>query len=347
MNGTFSFICLIMTFFIFAAKYNFEKEETKKLLWKRNRSLNFIHDINNKKKFTKINNKEQIFKLVIRSIINILFYPPKLNYISYSYYNNILCIYPFNSWVLLLSSLKLYNIYRCIFYFIPVTSTIGKTICQKHNVKLNVKFMFRTIYSRHKISFPLTILLILTILIAILLRNIEIFSNDLTLLKTIDLDKANSNFLMYHDINIYETLWIYLSFLMKNPGWDENPRTPLGKILLLIIFIIGTLFLYIIYFRIINLMELDRTGFQAYSKLTKLFLPENKENKASEVILSFILLKKYYSRYNTEEIEKKLEENNKENDFKKRRRSVICLEINKMREKNILALRQKKIYFYF
>ena len=345
INGAFSFICLIMTFFIFVAKYNFEKEETKKLLWKRNRSLNFIYDINNKKKFTKINNKEQIFKLVIRSIINILFYPPKLNYISYSYYNNILCIYPFNSFFLLLSSLKLYNIYRCIFYFIPVTSTIGKTICQKHNVKLNVKFMFRTIYSRHKISFPLIIILIITILISILLRNIEIFSNDLTLLKTIDLDTANANFLMYHDINIYETLWIYLSFLMKNPGKDVNPRTPLGKILLLIIFIIGTLFLYIIYFRLINLMKLDRTSFQAYSKLTKLFLPENKENKASEVILSFILLKKYYLRYTTKEIEKQLEINNKENDFKKRRRSVICLEINKMREKNILALRQKKNIF--
>ena len=342
INGVFSFICLIMTFFIFTAKYNFEKEETKKLLWKRNRSLNFIHDINNKKKFTKINNKEQIFKLVLRSIINILFYPPKLNFISYSYSNNILCIYPYNSFILLLSSLKLYNIYRCVFYFIPVTSTIGKTICQKHNVKLNVIFMFRTIYSRHKISFPLIIILILTILISILLRSIEIFSNDLTLLKTIDLDTANANFLMYHDINLYETLWIYLSFLMKNPGWDVNPRTPFGKILLFIIFNIGTLFLYIIYFRINNLIKLDRTSFQAYSKLTKLFLPENKENKASEVILSFILLKKYYSKYNTEEIEKQLEEKDKENDIKKRRRSVICLEINKMREKNILALRQKK-----
>ena len=346
LNAIFSFICLIMTFFIFVAKYRFNRKETKKILKKRNRSLNFIYDFhNNKNKYNKINHKAQVIKLIIRCIINIIFYPPNLNYIYYSYSNNILCIYPFNTFILLLSSLKLYNIYRCVFYFIPVTSTLGKTICEKYNVKLNIKFMFRTIYSKHKISFALIIIVIFTILISILLRSIELFSNDLSLLERLYSDTINSNFLIHYEINIYETLWIYLSLLMKNPGWYVNPRTPFGQLLLFIVYIMGTLFLYIIYFRLNYLMQLDRTSFQAYSKLTKLFLPENKENKASEVILSFILLKKYYTKYDTSEMEKRVAENDKENYINKRRKSIFYSEINKMREKNILILKQKKIHF--
>lgn len=347
LNGFVSFACLVMTISIFLSKYNFNKKETENLLNRKNKNLSFVHDINNnKQKLSKISKHDQISKLILRSLINMIFYPPKINYIYYSYSDTILFVYPFNSFILLLSSLKLYNIYRCIFYFIPVTSTIGKTICQKHNVKLNIKFMFRTFLSKHKISFPFCIILILTILVSILLKSIEFFSYDVTLLENQD---TNNKFLInLHEINIYETVWIFLSFLMRNPVGLINPVTPFGKILLFIIFIIGTLFLLMIYFRLHQIMELDRASFQAYSQLEKLFLPENKENKASEVIFSFILLKKYYSKYNTEEIEKRIENEEKNNinhNNNKRISSVFDFQINKLREKNILQLKQKKIFF--
>ena len=346
LNGIFSFICLLMTICIFLSKYNFNKKETEKILNKKNRNLSFVHDLNNnKQEISKISKQDQISKLILRSIINFLFYPPKINFIYYSYSDTILFIYPFNSFFLILSSFKLYNIYRCIFYFYPVTSTIGKAICQKHNVKLNIKFMFQSFLSKHKISFPLCIIIILTIMISILLRSIEIFSYDITLLEAKD---TNSLYLInHHEFNIYETLWIFLSFLMRNPMGLLNPVTPFGKILLFIIFIIGTLFLLMIYFRLNELMQLDRPSFQAYSKLEKLFHPENKKNKAIEVIFSFILLKKYYSKYNTEEIEKKIsnEEKNGINNNNRRRKNVLDFQINKLREKYIMQLKQKKIFF--
>ena len=344
LNGFFSFACLLMTICIFISKYNFNKKENEKLLKRKNKNLSFLHDLNNnKKKISRISKQDQISKLILRCLINFIFYPPKVNYIYYSYFNTILFIYPFNSFILLLSSLKMYNIYRCIFYFIPVTSTIGKTICQKHNVKLNIKFMFRTFLSKHKIVFPLCVIIILTIIISILLRSIEFFSYDITLLETSDVD--NKFIINHHEFNIYETLWIFLSFLMRNPIGLLNPVTPFGKILLFIIFIIGTLFLVMIYFRLSHLMELDRASFQAYSKLEKLFLPENKENKASEVIFSFILLKKYYSKYNTAEMERIISYEEKNNINNKRRKSIFEFEIYKLREKNILQLKQKKIFF--
>ena len=344
MNGVCSFICLLMTISIFYSKYNFYKKENRKIL-RRKKKNSFIHEFQtNKTNATKINYKGQISKLVIRSLFNFIFNPPKVNYIFYSYSNNILCIYPINSLFFLLSLIKLYNIFRCIFYFIPVTSTVGKTICQKYKVKMDVKFMFRTLLSKYQLSFPFIIIILLSIFISILLRSIELFSMDISF-ETINSKKLNNIDLINNDFNIYETLWIFLAFLIRNPRGYLNPKTPFGKILLFITFLISHLFLCMIYYKFNQIMELDRSSYKAYTKLEKLFLPENKENKASDLILSFILLKKYYLKYNTEEIEKKIGNNDKENFDKKKRKSIFFDRFNKEREKNILALRKKKLIF--
>ena len=346
INIIFSFLCLIMTFCIFFAKYNYNKKEMKKILNRRNRNLSNHQFTYNKSIQAKTNNEtDQISKIIIRSIINFIFYPPKVNYIYHTYSNNISCVYPMNAFILLLSSFKLYNIYRCIFYFIPVTATIGKTICQKYNVKLDIRFMFKTFLSKHKLSFPFVLILIFIVLITILLRSIEKFSVDLSLLETKDPKILNYNHLINTNFNAYDTIWLYLTFITRNILGDIRPRTPIGKLLLFIIYIFGSLFVCIMYFRFNYLIQFDRTDFQAYSKLQKLFLPENKENKASEVILSFILLKKYYSLHKIDE--KELETNNihNENDNNKRRRSFLNLKIDQLKEENILKYKQKKIFF--
>ena len=335
-----------MTFCIFFAKYNYNKKEIKKILNRRNRNLSnhqFTYNNNNQAKTN--NETDQISKIIIRSIINFIFYPPKVNCIFHTYSNNISCIYPLNAFILLLSSFKLYNIYRCIFYFIPVTATIGKTICQKYNVKLDIRFMFKTFLSKHKLNFPFVLIIIFLLLITILLRSIEKFSVDLSLLQTKDPKILNYNYLINNNFNIYDTVWLYLTFITRNILGDIKPRTPLGKLLIFIIYIFGSLFVCIMYFRLNYLIQFDRTSFQAYSKLKKLFLPENKENKASEVIFSFLLIKKYYSLHKINE--KEMEKNNIpfENDNNKRTRSFFHLKLNELREKNILKLKQKKIFF--
>ena len=346
LNGVFSFICLIMTIFIFWAKFNFNKKEEEKILNRRNKNtntnLNFIYEFIYKNNGTK--QKASVSKLLLRSIINIIFYPPKMNYVFYSYSNNILCIYPINTIFLLFSSLKLYNIYRCIFYFLPVTATLGKTLCQKYNVKLNVKFMFKTFLSNHKIIFPFCILLILLIIISILLENVEEFSVDMLQYKSIESYnyKDKAKIINGYKLTIYDTLWIYLSFLIRNPLGELLPKTPFGKLLLLIFYILGSLFLCMIYFRLNDLIQLNRTSIQAYSKLQKLFEPDNKENKASDVMHSVFLLRKYYTLYNIEEMKQTIVN---QDDINKKRRNMIDFEIIKLRQKNIFVLRAKKIHF--
>ena len=347
LNGIASFICLLMTICIFTSKYNFNKIERKKELHRRNKNTNFqlslFYDISSGVyNQSKLAQNVSVSKTILRSVINIIFYPPKLNYIYHSYSNDILYIYPFNTIILLLSSFKLYNVYRCIFYFIPITGTLGKQICQKYNVRLNIKFMFKTFLMKHKILFPFCIVIILTVIISILLQSVEEFSVDINLYKAIDLkslNNLNNKFITNHDLNIYDTIWIYLSFLLRNPLGDLYPKTPFGKMLLFIIYIIGSIFLCIIYLRLNRLMQLDRSSYRAFTKLIKLFKKENNENKASDVIRSVFLLKKYYSIYNVDKIEEEIMNavtNNK-------RKTFIDEHIDKLREKNILLLKQKKV----
>ena len=346
LNGIFSFICVIMTIFIFWAKFNFNKKEEAKILNRRNKNinanLNFIHEFIYSNIGT--TQKASVSKLLLRSIINIIFYPPKMNYVYYSYSNNILCIYPINTVFLLFSSLKLYNIYRCIFYFYPITTTLGKTLCQKNNVKLNVKFMFKTFLSNHEIAFPFCILLILLIIISILLENVEEFSVDMLQYKSIESYnyKDKAKIIMGNKLTIYDTLWIYLSFLLRNPFGELLPKTPFGKLLLLTFYILGSLFLCTIYFKLNDLIQLDRASIQAYSKLQKLFEPVNKENKASDVMHAVFLLRKYYTLYNIEEMKQTMV--NKD-DINKKRRTILDFEIIRLRQKNIFVLRAKKLQF--
>ena len=245
LNGIASFICLLMTICIFTSKYNYNKLERKKELHRRNKNTNFqlslFYDISNGiYNQSKLAQNVSVSKTILRSAINIIFYPPKLNYVYHSYYNNILYIYPFNTIILLLCTFKLYNIYRYIFYFIPITGTLGKQICQKYNVRLNIKYMFKTFLMKHKILFPFFILVILTVMISILLQSVEEFSADINLYKAIDLNPLNSlnnKFITNHDLNIYDTIWICLSFLSRNPLGKLYPKTPFGKMLLFILYI--------------------------------------------------------------------------------------------------------------
>ena len=97
-----------------------------------------------------------------------------------------------------------------------------------------------------------------------------------------------------------------------------------------------------IYFRLNDLIQLNRTSIQAYSKLQKLFEPDNKENKASDVMHSVFLLRKYYTLYNIEEMKQTMV--NKD-DINKKRRTILDFEIIRLRQKNIFVLRANKLQF--
>jgi hypothetical protein len=126
---------------------------------------------------------------------------------------------------------------------------------------------------------------------------------------------------------------------MRNPLGDLYPKTPFGKLLIFIIYVAGSLFLCMICLRVNKLIQLDRSSFQAFTKLTKLFKIENNENKASDVIRAVLLLKKYYSLFNVDKFEEEVMNTNTH----KKRKTFIDNHIDRIREKNILILKQKKV----
>lgn len=348
LNLLSSFVCVIMTLFIYFTKLNFNKSEEKKLLSRKNntQNINLLYELSNNHLKGQTNHSSKISKIkfVLRLLINIFFSPPSLNYCFKSSFYDILYIFPFQIFVLIFSSFKLYNVYRCIFYFIPSSGTLGKAICQKYKIRLNIKLMFKSYLLRNQFLFPFTILIVLSSLATILLHSVEKFSFDISLQGTTELNYTINNYnVTYHnlDTSLYlDTLWLYLSVLPHTAIGELIPKTPLGKILILIFHIIGFLFLCIIYLRINKLVQFSPNGIKAFAKLEKLFKPENKENKAADLIRSLFLIKKYYSIYNVDI--NKVKENYM--DIKRKTFKNID-EIEKIMQKNILKMKNKKIIF--
>ena len=299
-------ICVAMTICIYLTKVVFNKTEEAKLLKHKNNVQNILilYELSNShlKGFKNYITFHSKVKLIFRLLINIFFYPPTFNFCFKSSFNNVIYLFPFQIFALILSTFKVYNIYRTIFYFIPYTGNLGEDTCQKYKIRLDFKFIFRGFLYKNRLLFA--IILIIISLVTLLLHSIEFFSVDLSLINDsteIYIDVNNHNMTHNFNPNFYlDILWLYLSTLPQHSLGDYIPKTPIGKIVFFFFHIIGFLFLCIIYLRMDKIINLSSNGLKAYTKLIKLFKPENKENKAADLIKSFILVNKYYSLYNVD-----------------------------------------------
>ena len=341
-----SLICGIMTICIYLTKVIFNKTEEAKILRHKNnvQNIHILFELLNShlkghKNYITCNSK---IKLAIRFLINIFFYPPILNFCFKSSFYNVIYLFPFQIFVLVISICKLYNVYRCIFYFIPYTGNLGEDICKKYKIRLNIKFIFRGFLNKNKLLFPVIIIIIS--LVTLLLHSIEFFAVDLSLVNNsteIYFDINNHNMTRNFSPNFYlDILWLYLSTLSQHSFSDYIPKTPIGKIVFLFFHITGFFFLCIIFLRIDKIINLDPNGLKAFTKLIKIFKPENKENKAADLIRSFLLVKKYYSLYY-------VDINKVRDNFREIRRSTNFdgHEIRKIMRKKLLKMKNKKILF--
>ena len=294
LNIVFCISCFIMSIRIFITKLDFTNEEGTDVKSKFKKKINnhIPYSINNEQHL-KMRSNSSVLKLIIRSLINIIFYPPYVNYVFRSSFDNKIYITPLNTIFLFFNTFKLYNIYRCIFYFLPITSALGKVQCNKYNVPLNVKYMFRALNSKSPILFPLIVVGIILTLFTFLIHGTEKFS--------VDLNDNSDTYNNLKGINSNEprrlgyfsdNLWINASTLVSVIFSDYYLLSPVTKALMFLIKITGTLFICIIYYRLNLLVLLDTKDNKAYRKLEKLFKPENKENKACDVIRALLLVKK-------------------------------------------------------
>ena len=351
-NGIFSLICVIILFIIYHIKNGgslnkkkiTKKERFKKMLAQyytkqrkkslarnklrqeeeklKNEKIKVVNlDPDNKdlkNEVSAINDRNRTIRMCI---INIIFYPPFVNKAFIGMFNNIIYIYSLNSIFLIISLYKLVNIYRAILYLSSINNSFNKAICKSNLIILDFKFMFKYSLNKFPFTFLILNLIIIFISICILLSTVEFFSLD-----------TNNNFWNNSTENKVENFFnlssTFLFFILRNIYDDHCIKSILGKILLYIGGILGMLISSFFIYYVNNLIEFTPEEHSAFSKLTKLLNPINKEHKASNLIKSLLILKKAFKDNQNTEKDYRL----KLEDFKKpsnnQRRPIYSKENN-------------------
>ena len=269
---------------IYKSKLNAKKKEEKDRYEKIK-----VLDFNSNKKEEYDNKKNKIERnITIRLFItNIIFYPPYINVAFIGKYDNIIYIYSLNSFFLIISLLKISNLYTAIFYLSPLNNSFNKAICKSNLLSLNSKFMFKYNLNKYPLSFLLFNFIILFIIIGILLTCAEFFSVDINNIFWSDINESKTE-------NFLQILSLFLFFSIRNVQEDHCIKSILGKIILFIGGIIGLLISSYFVYYMNNLIEFTPEEQIAFSKLTKLLNPINREHKASNLIKSILITKKMF-----------------------------------------------------
>ena len=332
-NMIFSLLCVFFLLLIYYIKITFNQKSRKKKRY--NYYMNYNTYSHKKKKATQKmanrdgNNSDNHIKLILNEemnnnyekkseyvllifycIISLIFFPPSVNKVFIGKQHDIIYVYSLNSIFLLVSILKIINIYKAIFYLFPFNNLLYKTICSSNMVKMDFKFMFKFILNMYPLAFIIVNFITIGLLVSILIYCVEYFSIDIN---TRQINNKGVNNLK----DFYNEITLYCFFILKNVHGNIKTNTILGSIILLIGGTIGLLISsYFIYY--INiLIEFKPEEKRAYGKLLKLFDPLNKEHKASNLIKAFLLMKKLYiDNKNIRDEYKLKKENNFKNIFK-------------------------------
>ena len=328
-NLIFSLFCVFFLLLIQYIKVSFNRQSKKKKRYNYYMNYNsFFHK--KKKNLSKINSREvnnngdhiklilnedtninyekkrEYILLIINCVINLIFFPPKINKIFIGKQHNIIYMYSLNSIFLIIEMFKVINIYKAVFYLFPFNNLLYKTICSSNMVKMDFKFMFKFILNMYPFAFILLNFIFIGILVSILIYCVEYFSLDIN-------DKLLNNKGINDLKDFYSEITLFCFFVLKSVHGNIKTNTILGSIILLVGGTLGLLISsYFIYY--VNLLiEFKPEEKQAYSKLVKLLNPSNNEHKAANLIKVFLLMKKIYIDNKNIRDEYKLK---KENNFK-------------------------------
>ena len=316
-NGIFSLLCVFLLILIYRIRYcnddymkkNSKKERFKKMMAQyskqRKKTLSRSKSINQKEDKTKHEKikvidldpdnagnkdlkKDLIFarnKVIRNCIINIIFYPPFINRAFIGKSKNIIYVYPLNSLFLIISLYKISNIYLALFYLSPINNSFNKGICKSNLTVLDSKFMFRYFLNKFPLAFIFLNLIIIFISISIVLSSIEFFSSDAN-------DTFWKNYIENKVEGFVNVSSSFFFFILRNIYENHCIKSLSGKIFLYIGGIIGMLVSSFFIYYMNNLIELTPEEDNAFSKLSKLLNPINKEHKASNLIKTLLMLKK-------------------------------------------------------
>ena len=236
-------------------------------------------------KFGGLKEAGYIYFYILENLINIIFYPPRLNNIIYGKKLKTVYVYSLNSIFLSFSYFKLYNLLILLMHLSRFNTKISQTICKSHKVKPGLYFVIKSEINRKTKLSIIFLLIIFCFCFSFISRGFENMA--------IDIEKGLEGKKGTNDLqNLINNVWMILTTINKIGYGDEYPRTDLGRFFIFIIYIIGIFCLSLTTASMTSSIDFTSDERRAYLKLKKIFNPENGEHKAANVIKTIILMNK-------------------------------------------------------
>ncbi len=236
-------------------------------------------------KFGGLKEAGYIYIYVLENLINIIFYPPRLNNIIYGKKLTTVYVYSLNSIFLSFSYFKLYNLLILLMHLSRFNTKISQTICKSHKVKPGLYFVIKSEINRKTKLSIIFLLIIFCFCFSFISRGFENMA--------IDIEKGLEGKKGTNDLqNLMNNVWMILTTINKIGYGDEYPRTDLGRFFIFFIYIIGIFCLSLTTASMTSSTDFTSDERRAYLKLKKIFNPENGEHKAANVIKTIILMNK-------------------------------------------------------
>ncbi len=232
-----------------------------------------------------------IIWLLLECIVTLIFFPPNLNIIFSGIRLNVIYAYSLNAIFLPLNSLKLYNVFRLVMIVSRYNTRVSQTICQSYKIESGLNFVIKSEINNKKIITISFFVIFLCILESAIIRDFECLSFE------------KNNFLEgkkgLNDLQNYmNNFWLVL-ITFTNVGFgDEYPRTFFGRIIIFFVSFGGLLGLGILIATLSEKLEFTQNEKKAYSRLKKIFDPENLEHKSVNIIKTILLMARNIKRRN-------------------------------------------------
>ena len=247
-----------------------------------------IHLLKMDKKISEYNNffSSGIFHYyIIECLINLLSLPPKINKTFLISSHTIRYLFTLNSFFLLLSFLKLYNVFRTLLMTSKYSSKISEAICQTYKTNYNLLVIIKAEMNSRPLIFFIIVFILFIVITSLLLRSFEVFGYDIITgyygKKGInDLRRTVNNF------------WLNIISITNIGFGDEFPRTNSGRIIIFITSLFGMFILGFLIANISNISQFTQKEGRAYLKMKKILSKENLYHKSSEMIKGLLLLRK-------------------------------------------------------
>ncbi len=222
---------------------------------------------------------------VIECIINLISYPPKINKVFEMSSHTVRYLYSLNSFFLILSFLKMYNIFRIFLMASKYSSKMSEAICQTYKTNYNVLFILRAEMNSRPLIFFIIVFIVFIMITSFLLRSFEVFGYDI--IKGYYGRKGIND--LRKTVNNY---WLNIISITNIGFGDEFPRTNLGRIIIFITSLFGMFFLGFLIANISGSSQFNAKEGRAYLKMKKILSKENIYHKSSEMIKGLLFLRR-------------------------------------------------------